>query len=108
LARFTGYRRESIDIDSLWEQEQAWRSLTEALNRIQSKFKKIDVPWGEINVLTHGSVLPMDGTNAFDVLHPDFGHVQPDGRILCDDDWGHLMIVMEGNPKQVWSLSSIW
>jgi hypothetical protein len=49
----------------------------------------------------------MDGTNAFDVLHPDFGHVQPDGRILCDDGWGHLMIVMEGNPKQVWSLSSI-
>ena len=104
FARFTGYRRKSIDLDSRWEQDRAWRSLQEALNRIQSKFKRIDVAWGEINVLARGSVLPMDGTNAFDVLHPDSGDIQPDGRILCNDGWGHLMIVMEGNPKRIWSL----
>ncbi len=30
--------------------------------------------------------------------------MQDDGRIHCDDGWGHLLIVMEGNPKQAWSL----
>jgi acyl-homoserine lactone acylase PvdQ len=78
--------------------------LQTALDRIQSKFGRLDVPWGEINVVVRGPTLPMDGTNVFDVLHPDLGPVQSDGRIFCNEGWGHLMIAMEGNPKQVWSL----
>jgi acyl-homoserine lactone acylase PvdQ len=104
FARFTGYRRNGIDINSLREQDRAWRSLQMALDRIQSRFGSLDVPWGKMNVVVRGRTLPLDGTNAFDVLHPDFGAAQPDGRILCNDGWGHLMIAMEGNPKQVWSI----
>ena len=37
-------------------------------------------------------------------LHWDGGDEQPDGRIHCKDGWGHLMVVVEGQPKQVWSL----
>ncbi len=45
----------------------------------------------------------------FGVLHPDEGSEQDDGRIFCNDGWGHLMIVVEGDaagtkPKQIWSL----
>jgi penicillin amidase len=40
----------------------------------------------------------------YDPLHIDGGDEQPDGQIRCNDGWGHLMIVMEGQPKQVWSL----
>jgi penicillin amidase len=40
----------------------------------------------------------------YEPLHLDGGDERPDGRIHCKDGWGHLMIVMEGQPKQVWSL----
>jgi penicillin amidase len=104
FARFTSYRRNTLDISSSREQERAWRSLEAALNQIQNEFKHLDVPWGEINVVRRGETLPLDGTNAFDVLHPDFGPAQADGRIFCNDGWGHLMVAMEGDPKQVWTL----
>jgi acyl-homoserine lactone acylase PvdQ len=104
FARFGSYHRNAIDISSQREQKRALRSLQTALNRIQSKFGRLDVRWGEINVVVRGRALPLDGTNVFDVLHPDVGPVQSDGRIFCNEGWGHLMIAMEGNPKQVWSL----
>ena len=40
----------------------------------------------------------------YEPLHIDEGHEGPDGRIHCNDGWGHLMIVEEGPPKRVWSL----
>ena len=40
----------------------------------------------------------------FGVLHPDEGPEQEDGTIHCNDGWGHLMVVMEGDPKQAWTL----
>jgi acyl-homoserine-lactone acylase len=29
---------------------------------------------------------------------------QDNGQIHCDDGWGHLLVVMEGHPKEIWSL----
>jgi acyl-homoserine-lactone acylase len=104
LRRFTSYRRNAIDIHSFWEQRKAWRALEEAVNRVQAKFGKTRVQWGEINVVVRGAKLPVGGTNVFDVLHPDMGSEQPNGQIYCNDGWGHLMVVMEGNPKRIWSL----
>ena len=46
----------------------------------------------------------MDGTDLYGVLHPDEGVPQDNGQIYCNDGWGHLMIVMEGDPKQAWTL----
>jgi hypothetical protein len=46
----------------------------------------------------------MDGTGLCDVLHPDEGPEQSNGQIFDNDGWGHLMIVMEGEPKEIWSL----
>ena len=102
--RFADLRRYEIDVHSRREQERAWLGLREAVNGIQAKFGTIDVPWGTINVVLRGGVFPLDGPNAFGVLHPDEGAEQQNGRIYCDRGWGHLMVVMEGNPKQVWSL----
>jgi acyl-homoserine lactone acylase PvdQ len=46
----------------------------------------------------------MDGSGLYAMLHPDEGEERDDGRIYCNDGWGHLMAVMEGEPKQVWTL----
>jgi acyl-homoserine lactone acylase PvdQ len=51
-----------------------------------------------------GGTYPLGGTGLYGVLHPDEGIDEPNGQIHCNDGWGHLMIVMEGNPKQIWSL----
>jgi acyl-homoserine lactone acylase PvdQ len=59
---------------------------------------------GEMNVVVRSGVFPLDGTNTFGVLHPDEGPEQEDGRIFCNDGWAHLMVVMEGERKQIWSL----
>jgi penicillin amidase len=40
----------------------------------------------------------------YGVLHPDEGVEMPDGEIHCNDGWGHLLVVMEGDPKEIWSL----
>lgn len=49
-------------------------------------------------------IFPLGGESIFNVLHPDEGVEQYDGTIHCNDGWGHLMIVEEGNPKQTWTL----
>jgi acyl-homoserine lactone acylase PvdQ len=89
----------------------AWRAFIEAIERLSKKFGRVEIPWGQINVLVRGGVFPMDGVSVelFGVLHPDEGPEQDDGRIFCNDGWGHFMVVMEedpasGKPKQVWSL----
>ena len=46
----------------------------------------------------------MDGTALYDVLHPDEGSEQENGQMHCNDGWGHLLIVVEGDPKEIWSL----
>jgi acyl-homoserine lactone acylase PvdQ len=110
-ARFVSYDRGTIDIHSAEEQDMAWRAFIEAIERLSKKFGRVEIPWGQINVLVRGGVFPMDGVSVelFGVLHPDEGPEQDDGRIFCNDGWGHFMVVMEedpasGKPKQVWSL----
>jgi penicillin amidase len=110
-ARFTAYERGTIDIHSAEEQEMAWRALVEGMDLLEKKFGTLQVPWGKVNVVVRHGVFPMDGTSVelFGVLHPDEGPEQDDGRIFCDDGWGHFMVVMEADPegnkpKKVWSL----
>lgn len=110
-ARFVAYERRNIDIHSSEEQDAAWRAFVEGMKRLEKKFGKLEVPWGNMNVVVRNGVFPMDGTSVelFGVLHPDEGPEQDDGRIFCNDGWGHLMIVVEPDaehtkPKQIWSL----
>ncbi|MGE5646985.1 MAG: penicillin acylase family protein [Acidobacteriota bacterium] len=104
--RFVGYERRKIDIHSPEEQDQAWQALEKGVANLEKKFGKAEVPWGEINVAVRGGTFPMDGASVelFGVLHPDEGPEQDNGQIHSNDGWGHLLIVMEGDPKQVWSL----
>ncbi|MCW5977796.1 MAG: penicillin acylase family protein [Bryobacteraceae bacterium] len=104
FARFTSYDRSKIDIRSPEEQGDALKALREAVDRIEKQFGRTGVPWGEINVVVRGGEFPLGGEGMYGVLHPDEGVDQDDGKIHCNDGWGHLLIVMEGEPKQVWSL----
>jgi acyl-homoserine lactone acylase PvdQ len=104
FGRFVSYSRRKIDLNSPEEQKMALRALEEAVNRIRTRYGKAETPWGEINVVVRGGTFPLEGTDLFGVLHPDEGVEQEDGRIHCNDGWGHLLIVMEGQPKEIWSL----
>jgi acyl-homoserine-lactone acylase len=104
FSRFLSPARRQIDIDSPEEQEKALAALAHAVGRIEKLFGKPAAPWGEVNVALRGRPFPMDGAPLFGLLHPDQGVEQDDARIYSDDGWGHLMVVMEGDPKQVWSL----
>ncbi len=104
LSRFLAYARYDINLESPEEQEMALKALEEALRRIEKNFGKAEVAWGEVNVVERGGTFAMDGTGVFDVLHPDDGALQEDGRIHSDDGWGHLLVVEESNPKRAWSL----
>lgn len=102
--RFLKYSRYEIDLGSTEEQEMAIAALKEAIGRIESHFGKADVAWGEVNVVVRNGKFPMDGTGLFDVLHPDAGVEQDNGQIYDNDGWGHIMVVVESDPKEVWSL----
>ncbi|MGD0123766.1 MAG: penicillin acylase family protein [Terriglobia bacterium] len=105
FSRFIDHGRYGIRIDSAEEQAMALRALREAINRIQADFGKADVPWGQVNLVVRGGEFPMDGAAAmFDVLHPDSGEEQDDGRIHDNDGWGHILVVVESDPKEIWSL----
>ncbi len=110
-ARFVAYERGSIDIHSKEEQDMAWHAFEEGMDALEKKFGSMHVPWGKINVVVHNGVFPMDGTSVelFGVLHPDEGPEQDDGRIFCNDGWGHFLVVVEADaehtkPKEIWSL----
>ena len=104
FSRFISYERARIDIQSVGEQDMAWRALEEAIARLEKRLGKSQVPWGEINVVVRSGVFPVDSTNTFGVLHPDEGPEQEDGRIFCNDGWAHLMLVIESEAKRIWSL----
>ena len=104
FSRFIHYDRRKIDIDSAEEQDAARRAFDEAVARIEKQFGKPEVRWGDINVVVRGGKFPMDGTGLYDVLHPDEGVEQENGQMYCNDGWGDLLIVVEGNPKEIWSL----
>jgi acyl-homoserine-lactone acylase len=104
FGRFNKYTRRNIKIDSWLEQHRARRALEAALERMQKLFGNTEVPWGQVNVTIRGGTFPMDGTGLYDVLHPDDGPGQSNGQIFDNDGWGHVMIVMEGEPKEIWSL----
>jgi acyl-homoserine lactone acylase PvdQ len=102
--RFNRYARRDISIDSWLEQRRARRALEAALERMQGLFGTTEVPWGRVNVAMRGETFAMDGTGLYEVLHPDDGPEQVNGQIQDNDGWGHLMVVMEGPSKEIWSL----
>jgi acyl-homoserine lactone acylase PvdQ len=102
--RFLSHARRKIDLDSPEEHKMALAALKQALGQIEKQFGQSEVRWGEVNVALRGGTFPIDGEALYDVLHRDEGEEQANGRIHCNDGWGHLLIVMEGEPKQVWSL----
>ena len=105
FARFISYkRREKVDVNSKEEQDRALQALEKAVAHIEKTYGKAEVQWGDINVVARGGKFPMDGSGLYDILHPDEGPEQDNGQMYCNDGWGHLLIVMEGSPKQVWSL----
>ena len=105
FVRFINYhRKEKIDLNSKEEQDRALEALEKAAAHIEKTYHKPEVAWGDINVVSRGGTYPMDGTGLYEILHPDEGVEQENGQMYCNDGWGHLLIVMEGNPKQVWSL----
>ena len=105
FSRFVASSRKSIDLNSPQEQQDALASLQAAIDRLEKRFGKSEVAWGEINVVVRGGRFPLEGADTmYDPLHVDEGIEQPDGKIFCNDGWGHLMVVMEGEPKVIWSL----
>jgi len=104
FSRFLKQSRKKINIYSREEQQLARKAFDEAIARIEKHFGKAEVPWGEVNVVVRGGKFPVDGTGLYDVLHPDKGPEQANGQIYSSDGWGHLMLVIEGAPKEIWSL----
>ncbi|HXI39657.1 MAG TPA: penicillin acylase family protein [Bryobacteraceae bacterium] len=104
FSRFVHYGRKKIDLASLEEQDHARQAFEHAVAHIGKQFGNSEVQWGNINVLVRGGTFPMDGTALYDVLHPDEGPEQENGQMYCNDGWGDLLIVVEGNPKEIWSL----
>jgi acyl-homoserine lactone acylase PvdQ len=51
-----------------------------------------------------GNVPPRIVTFTWPQGTPDDGPEQSNGQIVDNDGWGHLMIVMESEPKEIWSL----
>lgn len=102
--RFLKYSRYEIDVGSAEEQEMALAALRNSLHFIESKFGRQEVAWSQVNIVIRGGTFPMDGTGLFDVLHPDAGVEQQNGQIHDNDGWGHIMIVVESEPKEIWSL----
>ncbi|HEY7210699.1 MAG TPA: penicillin acylase family protein [Bryobacteraceae bacterium] len=105
FTRFTAYERKKlVNIESPNEQQRALQALEQALRTIEHRYGTTEVPWGRINLVIRGGRYPLGGESIFNVLHPDEGVEQDDDTIHCNDGWGHLMIVEESNPKQVWTL----
>jgi len=104
FSRFLHYDRRKIDLGSPEEQDHARQAFEHAVAHIEKQFGKSEVRWGDINVVVRGGKFPMDGTALYDVLHPDEGPEQENGQMYCNDGWGDLLIMVEGNPKEIWSL----
>jgi acyl-homoserine lactone acylase PvdQ len=102
--RFSRFNRNQVDVHSRLEQYVAWYAFERAVRRVEQLYGKREVPWGEVNGVLRGTWLPVGGTADFDVLHPDKGDEHSDGRVYCNDGWGSMMVAMEGEPKQVWTL----
>lgn len=104
FSRFVSQDRKRIDPQSAEERKQALAALKVAIDRMEKNFGTAEIPWGKVNVTFRGETFPMDGNSMYGVLHPDHGLEQENGQISCNDGWGHLMVAMEGDPKEIWSL----
>jgi penicillin amidase len=104
FSKFGALTRYEIDLDSPEEQEKALTALQGAIENLEEKFGKAEVPWGEINIVIRGGRFPIGGNWGYENLHPDYGPEMENGEIHCDDGWGHVLVVVEGERKSIWSL----
>lgn len=104
FSRFSALTRYEIDLNSPEEQEKALTALQGAIEHLEEKFGKSEVPWGEINIVMRGGRFPIGGNWGYENLHPDYGPEMDNGEIHCDDGWGHVLLVVEGERKSIWSL----
>ena len=87
--------------------KQRWGTMQKvlsSLDRLEKNFGKTEVPWGDIHVVNRGERFPLGGNWTFENLHPDYGPEMENGEIHCDDGWGHVLVVVEGDRKEIWSL----
>jgi acyl-homoserine-lactone acylase len=106
LRRFTSYGRNIIDIHFAVGAAE-WLACSRRNGESNSgEIRKDSCAMGRNQSRGPRREVAIDGTSLFDVLRPDMGLEQPNGQIYCNDEWGHLMMVMEVNPKRIWSLLS--
>ncbi len=104
FGRFTGYARRNIKIDSWLEQYRARRALEGSARPNTETLRKGRGSLGPGKCHDSRRHVSNGRTGLYDVLHPDDGPEQSNGQIFDNDGRGQLMIVMEGEPKEIWSL----
>jgi penicillin amidase/acyl-homoserine-lactone acylase len=79
-------------------------AFTEAVTILNTKFGKLDMPWGDVNRLMRGSVdLPIGGGP--DILHATYGALQDDGRLKITDGDSYVLLVIWDKDGTVHSMS---
>jgi penicillin amidase/acyl-homoserine-lactone acylase len=79
-------------------------AFTEAVTTLNSKFGKLDMPWGDVNRLMRGTVdLPIGGGP--DILHATYGALQDDGRLKITDGDSYVLLVIWDKDGNVSSMS---
>jgi penicillin amidase/acyl-homoserine-lactone acylase len=79
-------------------------AFTKAVTTLNTKFGKLDMPWGDVNRLMRGSVdLPIGGGP--DILHATYGALQDDGRLKITDGDSYVLLVIWDKDGKVRSMS---
>jgi penicillin amidase/acyl-homoserine-lactone acylase len=79
-------------------------AFTEAVTTLNTKFGKLDMPWGDVNRLMRGTVdLPIGGGP--DILHATYGSLQDDGRLKITDGDSYVLLVIWDKDGNVSSMS---
>jgi penicillin amidase/acyl-homoserine-lactone acylase len=79
-------------------------AFTDAAKYLDDHFKRLDMPWGDVNRLIRGSVdLPIGGGP--DLLHATYGELQEDGRLKITEGDSYVMLVIWDKDGNVHSMS---
>jgi penicillin amidase/acyl-homoserine-lactone acylase len=79
-------------------------AFTSAVKTLNDHFGRVDMPWGEVNRLIHGTTdLPIGGGP--DILHATYGALQDDGRLKITDGDSYVLLVIWDKDGDVSSMS---
>ena len=79
-------------------------AFTQAVTTLNTKFGKLDMPWGDVNRLIRGPAdLPIGGGP--DILHATYGEMQADGRLKITDGDSYILMVIWDKDGNVHSQS---